>query len=254
MSRGRAAFLTVVVGFVLALGAGVVVGFAVAGHRPAAGPIGSTPVPPATLSSGRRDWLADQLGLDATQRERVRVIWSESMRAAGQQNADRSRALKKERDDAIQAMLSDAQKAQYQKVMQDYAAKVAEAGHERDKAFEDAINRTKLVLNESQRQQYEQLLKERREREKADHSHPGHGPGDRSWDGRGNRRSNGHGPDSRPSFGPDGAPSPLGMSPLSPGMGLVPPGMGPVTPGVVPGLGMPPGFAPAGADTRPAPF
>jgi len=115
-------------------------------------------------------WLGHELNLTAEQREQMRQIWSSAMKGSPQQDRERREALRKERDDAVKALLTDEQKAHYEKVMQTYSQQTAAMEAERRKAFEEAVERTKQILTESQRKKYEQMLQERGGR------HPGGGP------------------------------------------------------------------------------
>src|ERR1041384_2780780 len=98
MSRTRLVMLCAVV---LALGAGAVLGVLAS-------------KPPA-----ERSWLADELQLSSTQREEMRKIWSEVMQTAGQDHGERRAALDKQRDEAIRALMSEEQRARYDKILQD---------------------------------------------------------------------------------------------------------------------------------------
>ena len=67
--------------------------------------------------------------------------------------------LQKEREDAVKALLTQEQAARYEEVRQEYARKSAALSQERRKVFQEAVERTKLLLTESQRKKYDELLR-----------------------------------------------------------------------------------------------
>ena len=165
MSKAR---LVVIAGFCIAFAAGIAAGLALARTRGG--------------RLERRSWLTGQLDLTTEQREQMRQIWSEVM---GDRRAQR-RALREERDKAIQDLLSDKQKTEYEEVMQEYARKSEAMNEARRTAFDQAVERTKAILTEEQRVKYEKVLDERAERR--GRGGPGggfrrHRPGGRDGDG-----------------------------------------------------------------------
>ena len=111
--------------------------------------------------AARGSLLERELSLTGEQREKLRVIWSETTDNLRRQQREHSEALHKERDAAIASLFTPEQKAQYDEVMQEYARKSAVLAEERRKAFEDAVERTKVILTEPQRSKYEDMLKQR---------------------------------------------------------------------------------------------
>ncbi len=137
-------------------------------------------------------WLTAELGLTDQQRDRMREIWSEAMRAGGSDRWERRKALARSRDEAVAALLTEAQREQYDSILRDYEAKVDELGQERKRAFEKAAERTKQILTPEQARKYEELLQERAKR----------GPGDRRgppWGRRSPRREETEQPKDDPS-------------------------------------------------------
>lgn len=106
-----------------------------------------------------RSWIEGRLDLTPEQREQMHQIWSSLLRR--EQQRERQEAFQKERDAAIQELLTDEQKMQYEAVVAEYTQKVEALSQERRKAFEDAVARTKAMLSEEQRVKYEQMLKQR---------------------------------------------------------------------------------------------
>jgi len=138
-----------IVSFVLVFAAGAAVGVVAARRfRP--------PQPPS--------WLASELDLTPEQRERMHQIWSETMRSGFRQEGERRAAMMQERDEAIQALLSEEQRAKYEAIQQDYTRKRDELSQERRAAFEKAVEQTKAILTPEQRVKYEELMKRERER------------------------------------------------------------------------------------------
>jgi len=142
------------VAFVVTFAAGAAVGLLMSspGHRPR-GP----------------SWLTAELELTDQQREQMHEIWSEAMRAGRSGHWERRKALAEHRDQAIAALLTEAQRTQYDSILQDYAAKMEELHQEGKLAFEQAVERTKQILTPEQAKKYDELFEERKKR----------GPGDR---------------------------------------------------------------------------
>ncbi len=121
-------------------------------------------------------WLAAELNLSAEQRKQMEAVWSEAMGATFARHGEKRAAVVQERDQAIQALLSEAQQAQYQAIQQDYTRKMNELSQERKRVFDDAVERTKRILTPEQATKYEELMKRHRER--------GMGPGPGGFRGR----------------------------------------------------------------------
>lgn len=130
--------------------------------------------------------LARELHLTEEQQKQMQQIWSTVMSAVRAQDAEQRQALRDKRDEAVQQLLSEEQKKQYDEIMKAFAEKSAALAEERAKAFEEAVRRTKAILTEPQRAKYDELLKERR-----------------GWH---RRRSPGGGPEKEPPRFPGGPP------------------------------------------------
>jgi Spy/CpxP family protein refolding chaperone len=185
---------TLFVAFALALSAGMVLGFAAARRVDTPAPAAGKPP-----ESGRSSWLSDQLKLTPEQSEQIRSIWQKVMSEQGRANSERRRALEKERDGALLGLLSTEQREQYDRLVKQYEAQLAELSRERDRFRQDAIERTKQVLTDGQRVKYEELLKEREREHERDR--------ERDRTGRGYRRGGSPAtspasPGTRPAFAP----------------------------------------------------
>ena len=136
---------------VLALGAGVVTGM-LARRLPLTGQELNSEVAGASL--------VDQLGLTAAQRDEMRTIW-EGVRADVQDCYHDAETLQRHRDQAIAALLDDQQKEEFEKISKDYAQRYTQLTQKREQTFQQAVDRTRQLLDEKQRGKYEQILKSR---------------------------------------------------------------------------------------------
>jgi len=103
------------------------------------------PQHPAGNSAAAREQLAeDQLGLSSAAAGRD----EKDLGPPGHDEHARPRrqatAVRKERDDAVAALLSPSEKSAYEKVQQDYSNKLRALGQERSKAYEAAVEKTKI--------------------------------------------------------------------------------------------------------------
>ncbi len=146
MNRARVLF---VIGFILSMGAGVVVGMALVRNVPGA-------------HAESHGWDAD-LGLTPQQAEQVKAIWSAVRQSDGSRN-DNRRALGHERDEAIAQLIPAERKADYDRILQTHATKVAEANKEHDRLMQEGEQKMKAVLTEAQWKKFESIKKDRAER------------------------------------------------------------------------------------------
>jgi Spy/CpxP family protein refolding chaperone len=108
------------------------------------------------------------LKLTAEQKAPMDEIWNAVKRDSRKFQSEQRQALEKQRDEAIRAILTEEQKLKYDGLLKDYAGKRAELDKTREKAFQEAVEKTKLILNAEQRGKYEEWLKNLREER-----HPG---------------------------------------------------------------------------------
>ena len=109
----------------------------------------------------RGSWITRELGLTSEQREQMWEIWSGVIGARRKRGRASRQALRKERDESLQNLLSEKQKVEYEEVMKTYAEKSAAFDKERKAAFDEAVERTKQILTKPQRKKYEELIKRR---------------------------------------------------------------------------------------------
>ncbi|MGE5609960.1 MAG: hypothetical protein ACM359_11950 [Bacillota bacterium] len=137
----------IVAGFLVSFGAGLVIGLS--SH-----PSGGGPHRP-------RPWIAGQLGLSVEQERQLEKIWSNVVRPPGPEDEERRRALRRERDDAVAALIAPEQKAAYDKICKDYFDKVGQLGAERGKLIQAAVEQTKKILTEEQWKKFDEFHKRR---------------------------------------------------------------------------------------------
>lgn len=141
--------LTIAMLFLMAFAAGAAVALS---WRPSADP------PPR-----RGSWLERELNLTPQQQQEMQIIWGEVGRENWQEDAERRRALARERDEAIRNLIPPERHAELEVALETYADQMAELSAQRRRAFELAVERTKAILTAEQRQKYEQSLTRRPE-------------------------------------------------------------------------------------------
>jgi Skp family chaperone for outer membrane proteins len=149
--------------FVLTLGAGLVAGMLVA--RP---PMARAAATTATRPAARTP-LGAELGLTADQSARMHDIW-EGVRDEVDACFRRAQEAQQRRDAALVALLTEQQKAALAQAQQDYTDTVKALKSQRDAAFQQAVQRTEQILNDSQRKRYRQILDSRLSQEAANPS------------------------------------------------------------------------------------
>ena len=132
--------------FTVALGTGIVVGMGIT----------RTPSP---QRDGGRSWLVEKLQLTPEQSEQIKAVWSDNLKDSWKRHSDAVRQYRKERDDAMVALLTPDQKAAYDKILERYNTEITEMNREQESQFQTAAEKTKQILNDHQRAVYEELLK-----------------------------------------------------------------------------------------------
>jgi hypothetical protein len=191
MKRSRQVFLMTVV---LVLCAGVVVG------RLSAKLAVELPTPPPGHPPS---WLADQLGLSTDQRQQMDAIWAEVKQQMGN-DRDRRREFDRERDEAIQNLLSVRQKLAYQEIYDEYHTKRQQMETARDALIKSAEERSRAMLSDSQKLRWDQLSKDMHGHRSGPGSGPGFSPGPMPGRGGGfgptSQWSNDHGSEMEPHY------------------------------------------------------
>lgn len=117
--------------------------------------------PPAAERPDRPDrgsWLAEQLDLSPDQQEQMKEIWSDTASRGNRQQWEQRRNLREQRDQAIAALIRDEDRPAYEQLLADYAAKSEALQSQWRQSFEQAVQRTKELLNDEQRLKYERIL------------------------------------------------------------------------------------------------
>jgi len=110
-----------------------------------------------------RSRLSRELDLTSEQRDQLRDIWSEAIRTARRLQREQRQRLQEERDGAIEQLLTEDQKAGFNKIKNEYAQKIDDLAQARDSLLYEAVEKTKRILSETQRKKYEELVKEQEE-------------------------------------------------------------------------------------------
>ncbi len=176
--------IMVVIGFLVAFAAGWTVGREMRrgpalAHGPAdpmnpTAPMRSTSGPATRGSRSPAGWFASQLNLTPEQQKKMDAIWSEVARGGRQEMDTRRDALRKQRDDAILALVGPDNKPAYDKIFKDYQDQQRATEREMRGRFEKAVEETKALLEPEQREKYEKLLARHRP---PDRDGRGRGPG-----------------------------------------------------------------------------
>jgi len=107
-----------------------------------------------------RSPLAAELNLTPDQARQMQKIWESVQQTAGA-SLLQGKALEMDREKAYEAILTPAQKSEYDKIKADYNARIEQLKSQRDGVFQKALEQTRALLTEPQRQKYEKLLHDR---------------------------------------------------------------------------------------------
>ena len=141
MSKTKAA---IVMAFVLALAAGAALGM-----------LGSRSLP---RHGGGESWLTNELQLSPEQQKKMNDIWTDLLKTKGHEFGDQMHALQQQREAAIAKLLSDSQKADYQRINDEFAQRGRELWKQAEQQFNAAADRTRLILTDTQRPKYDALV------------------------------------------------------------------------------------------------
>jgi hypothetical protein len=143
MTRIRVA---VILGFVLAFAAGASVGL-----------LASMPGEATASRPGRGPDLTAQLGLTSEQQAQMRTIWSEFVAVQDKEFHDRKRTLWQEKDEAIEGLLTDEQRAEYDAICADCDRRMREMDEKWQDVIQQAVERTKAMLTPEQVKKYDEF-------------------------------------------------------------------------------------------------
>lgn len=176
--------LVVVIGFVVAFGAGLVTGMRY--HRGAVAVDGNSSQPttgPATRPThGPRGGSLDKvLNLTPEQSRQARKIWEAAFTGRREHDEEMRKEARRQRDDGIAALIPQSSRQAYDKVLQDYNDRLQRIDQEGRQAFEKAKTEFIAILTPEQRTKYEEMSREmfgRRGGDRRDQDHGGRGRGD----------------------------------------------------------------------------
>ena len=156
VSRTRFIFILTVV---LVLSAGVVVGRLWA----------KLPTVAPRTSGGGPSWVADELQLNSQQRQQMDAVWADTRQKIGKTFEQRHN-LEKQRDAAVQNLLTTEQKASYESIMNTFRSQRSDLDQQRDKLIHSAEERSRALLDETQKTRFDELTRQM-------HNRHHHGPG-----------------------------------------------------------------------------
>jgi hypothetical protein len=151
MSSGRKQLLLVAL-TLLPIGAGIVAGM-VAARLPS-----HSQSREAAAAERAADSLSEQLGLSDEQAQQMRGIW-ENVREQVRSSYTDAEKLQRSRDEELVSLLNQEQKAKFEKISRSYSDKFAQLRHKRDQSFASAVEQTRNMLSEEQRQKYDEILR-----------------------------------------------------------------------------------------------
>lgn len=143
MTRTKLLILTACV---LSMGAGVGVGMLRSRNQP--------------RQDTHASWLANELELTLEQQKGMEVIWKELVKSKGKEFRDQMWALQQEREAAVAGLLSPSQSEQFEQLNRRFMEKGREIWKRAEQEFMAAGEKTRALLNESQRVRYDELVKQ----------------------------------------------------------------------------------------------
>lgn len=134
--------------FVLAMGAGVSVGV-LASRTTATQP-----------PRGGPSWLIHELDLTPVQQQQMKDIWMELVGRRGNEMREQMMALQQEREAAIVGLLDAGQSQKYEQINQQFMQRAGELWKRVEQDFLAAAEKTRQLLNETQRKRYDTLVQQ----------------------------------------------------------------------------------------------
>jgi Spy/CpxP family protein refolding chaperone len=156
--------VVLVIGFIVAFSAGLFCGLAVRGREvQASSPVAaSRPV----TAGGPGGLLAAELGLTPEQREQMNRIWRDNARTLRHQQDQKRAQLRKEREEAIAALIHAEDRERYEQALRAHAERLAQMDGELRASWQSGVEETRKILTPEQRKKYDEFLK-RREADRA---------------------------------------------------------------------------------------
>lgn len=169
--------IAVILGFALAFAAGASVGM-----------LSSMPADATASRTGHGPDLAAQLGLSSQQRVEMRAIWSDFVAGQDREFRDRKRALWQEKDEAIEGLMTDDQRAEYDALCSDCDRRMREMDEKWQEVIQQAVERTKAILTPEQVKKYDEFRAARQVRRTHKGGGDSRGPSRFSPGGRGQEK------------------------------------------------------------------
>jgi len=116
--------------------------------------------PRNTQSTQSAALTLDDLQLSNSQRDQIRQIW-EGVKDMSDEYAKEANQLKQQREDKLYGLLDKEQQEKFSKANQEYNDRISKLKSDRQKALQKAIESTRKLLSDHQRQTYDAILKER---------------------------------------------------------------------------------------------
>jgi Spy/CpxP family protein refolding chaperone len=173
--------LVVIVGFLLAFGAGLVVGLS--GARRLENGVSQKPTTPPTTRRGFAG-LAAVLKLTPEQAKQIEQLRTKTMTEVTRERDDRSAVIHRQRDEKVVALVGAEKKDELDKVLAASQDDMRQLMGERPKAFDKMDEEIRKVLSDEQWKQYQSLQAARRGG-RGDGTH--RGPGGRGGPGAATR-------------------------------------------------------------------
>jgi len=150
--------LIVMTGFLIAFAAGLVTGLQ---KRPNI-IVNSKPQLSTQPSTQRQirppAYFIEQLHLTRDQTAQWNKIWSEVADRGGRGQAERFMQLRQKRDNDIVALIPEASRSTYDKIQKDFSDTVEAMDKDWRDSYDEAVRKTKEILNDTQRRDYETIL------------------------------------------------------------------------------------------------
>lgn len=140
----------VVIGFLVSFSAGLIVGMETRRTTTAA---------PTTRPSGRGSFITAELNLTPQQQEEMKKIWSDQSSHNWRDQEDHRRQFRKERDEAIAALVPAGEKSKLDDISKKYSEHLATMDREMRDGFQKKVEATNAILTPEQRSKYAEFLR-----------------------------------------------------------------------------------------------
>ena len=136
--------LIVVTGFIIAFGAGLMLGRVWGVAHP-----GAQGSPHGHMDS----WFAQQLDLTPDQQVKMKQVWSDVSHRGGPQQGQKRAQLRHDQEQSIATLIHPDDKAAYDKFVADFKDRLDALDSDNRRAFQQAVEKTKQILTPEQTNQ-----------------------------------------------------------------------------------------------------